>query len=465
MATPFTLSSGGSRPLTFDEQWFLKNKNPFAPKTTLIGSPDAQVAKTFSDLQNAVNWENVNLARAMRLPGGGVSMFGGPTPSNLNFGAPNPFSTLRNTKNPDIQSAVDSVLGQVKGLTLDPNVNTNTVKSNVKDPATATRIGGAGARFDVDVNDTRQSFADFAKQFMAAQPQAQEFFNQESSAINRVFDPNGLQADLNRLSDVRQRAITTAAQRAMQNAIARTNSGRMVLGDSGYLDAQMLDAMGGIGAQAAREKSDLDRLNLLGVTDMQQRLGGQRGAMLNQLLTRGLIPIQAQQQLGGNELAQLAGLSNLTNANTFFQLDNPEAMLARRLGLIGQGSQIDLANNFYGLQKPYEPNFSGYMPINSMPSSRGFDFPMDLFGQSAATSLPAGAPGAASPPANRVYADARARYKAVTGVFPEEDANYSPEVMNWVLQHNNTNTAMRYAGNAGISPYLDPNFSEELWRN
>lgn len=446
----------------------IKNRNPFAPVTSLSSSPSTQVAPSLAELIAGVNWQNDQVARATRGPAGGVNLFGGPTPSNLTFGGsssggPNPFSTLRNTKNPEIQSAVDTVLNSVKGLTLDPNANTNVVKSNVKDPATAARIGKAGARFDIDVNDTRQSFADFTKAFMDGQKEAQTLFNQESSAIGRVFDPNGLQADLNNLSDVRQRAITTAAQRAMNQALARTNAGRMTLGDSSYLDAQMLDSMGGINAQAAREKSDLDRMNLLTVLDAQGRFGGQRTNFLNQLLGRGLLPIQAKQAMAGNELAQLAGLSNLTNANTFYNLDSPEAMLARRFGLLGQAGQLDQMNNFYGLIKPYQPSTAGFLPMPSLPSSGGFQFPMDIFGQPAGTPpMPVGAPGGS--PSSRINADLRARYKAVSGVFPEEDPNFSPELMDWVMQHNNTPAAMTYSRNSGISPYLDPNFSEELWR-
>lgn len=393
MANQFSLAMPGGgvpRPLTMDERFLFRSRNPHTRILPIAGR-DLQVAPTFTDLMAGLSWQNEQVARATRGPGGGLSIFGGPTPANLTQGSGfNPFSTLRNVKNPGIESAVDTVLGQVRNLSLDPNVNTNVVKANVKDPATASRIGGAGQRFDVDVNDTRQSFSDFAKQFMASQPQAQKFFDQESAAIGNIYDPNGLQAQLNRMSEGRQRAITTQAQRAIANAIARANAGRMGLDT--YANAQMMDTVGGIGAQAARERADLDRLNLLGVTDMQTRLGGQRGNMLNQLLTRRLLPIDARQRMAGNELAQLAGLSNLTNANTFYQLDSPEALLARRLGLIGQGSQIDLANTFYGLQKPYEPNFAGYAPIGVPSYGGGFNFPMDIFG-GGQSPLPINAPG------------------------------------------------------------------------
>lgn len=379
--------SGGYAPSpSFDQQWWLRNKNPFTRILTSPGAaPDTQIAGSLGDLARGLDWRNIELAKILRPSSGGLNTFAGATPSNLMpsnpFAGGDPNAPQRVVKNPALQGVVDSVLSRVGSLPTDPNVNTNVVRTNVRDPATATRIGAAGQRFDVDVNDTRQSFTDFTRAFREAQPQAQQFFDEEAGAIGRVYDqgPAGVQGQLNRLSAQRQAAITTQAQRAMRNALASTNAGRMLTGDSGYLDAVLADATGNIGAQAARERFDLDRLNLLGVTDMQTRLGGRRGTLQDAMLSRGLLPIEAQQRLAGNELAQLAGLSNLTNSNTFFNLDSPEQMLARQLGLLGQTAQIDDRNNFW--RQPYSPETSGMLPIGSPPRSRGgFDFPMnDMF--------------------------------------------------------------------------------------
>lgn len=356
---------GGPRPITADEQYHLRNDNPFARVTSLIGSPPTQVAPTFGDLGRGLSWQDLELQRILHPnPGSqGLAGFAGPTPSN--FLPSNPFSTLRNVKNPDVQSAIDSLLGQVKALPTDINVNPNVVRANVKDAPTAARIDSAGARFNADVNNSRQSFADFTKNYMAGLAEAQKQLGTESGSLDTVYDtgPNGLQAQLAAMANARRLAVTSAAQRAMRTAGAGANSARVLGGDSSYLDAQLLDQLGGIGSQAAKEKADLDRLNLLSVVDARSRLLGTRGNALTNLLHQGLVPLQAQQQLAGNELAQLSGLSNLQNQNTFYNLDSPEAMLARRLGLVGQTSQVDLANNFYGLQRPYQPDASGSFPI------------------------------------------------------------------------------------------------------
>src|SRR5688572_16214403 len=74
--------------------------------------------------------------------------------------SPNPFTTISNVKNPGISSAVDSILNGIKGLTSDPNINTNVVKANTKSQAIASQMAGAQNRFTADVNDSRQSFAD-----------------------------------------------------------------------------------------------------------------------------------------------------------------------------------------------------------------------------------------------------------------------------------------------------------------
>lgn len=183
------------------------------------------------------------------------------------------------------------------------------------------------------------------------------------------------------------------------------------------------------------------------------------------LTQRGLLPVQAGQQLAGNELAQLSGISNLTNANTFFNLDSPDQMLARQLGLLSQTSSIDNANNFW--RKLYESDGAGALPIGrGGGGGGGFNFPqIDMFDDGSGTYAPAPSSRFGAPQVNRAQEDARARYKAVSGVYPEQDPNFSPELMQWVMQHNDTPRAVNYANNAGISPFLDSNFSEELWRS
>lgn len=419
-----------------------------------------------ADLGRAVNWEDVNLARSLRPASGNpLAYLSGATPSNLM--PSDPFAPQRVTKNPGIQSAVDSILGRVSALPTDPNVNPNVTRANVKDPATAARITSAGSRFDADVSNTRQSFADFVKNYSAGLAESQKQLGTESASLDSVYDtgPGGLEAKLAAMANARRLAVTTAAQRAMRAAGGRANSARLLGGDSSYLDAQMLSEMGGIGADAAREKADLDRLNLLGVTDARSRLLGTRGNALMNLVQRGLLPVQAGQQLAGNELAQLSGLSNLTNANTFFNLDSPDAMLSRQLGLLSQTSSIDNANNFW--RKLYESDGAGALPIGRGGGGRGgFNFPqIDMFDDGSGTYAPAPSSRFGAPQVNRAQEDARARYKAVSGVYPEQDPNFSPELMQWVMQHNDTPRAVNYASNAGISPFLDSNFSEELWRS
>lgn len=362
------------RGLTFDDDYRIRNTNPYTRIFTSPGAgPDTQIAPDFGSLLRATNWEDVNLARSLRPMGGNpLAYLTGGTPSNLMPSNPftDPAAPQRVVKNPGIQSAVDSILGRVQGLSSDPNVNPNVVRTNVKDPATAARIGSAGQRFDADVNDTRQSFADFVKNFSANLASSQKQLEGESSSLDTVYDtgPGGLEAKLAAMANARRLAVTTSAQRAMAAAAGRTNSARLLGGDSSYLDAQMIDAMGGIGAEAAKEKADLDRLNLLGVVDARSRLLGARGNASMNLAQRGLIPVEAQQRLAGNELAQLAGLSGVQNQNTFYGLDSPDQMLARQLGLLGQTASIDNANNFW--RQLYQPDGSGALPIGGVPRSR-----------------------------------------------------------------------------------------------
>lgn len=450
------------------DPWYVKNQNPFAPKTTLIGSPPTQVAPDFGSLLKAIDWENTQVNRA-NVPstftlsgGGGMSPFGG-TQTNVN-----PFTTLRNVKNPDMQSAIDAILGQVKNLSSDPRVNENVVKANVKDPALANRISGAGARFDADVNNSRQSFSEFVKNYMAGQADAQKLYDQESGAIGEVYGkgPSGLGSQLKALSDARKLAVTTAAQRAIGTSLARNNASRMLGGDSSYLDALLADSVGGIGADAAREKADLDRANLLAVKDAQARLLGSRGNLLDKLLTRPLLPIEAGQRLAGNELAQLGTLGNLSNLNTFFQLDSPDQLLARRLGLLGDVGRLDLANNFYGLKKPYEGSTSGLLPVpTGFPSSGGgFNFPnLDLFsgGNAYSPGLPT-TRSSSNPNLQPRDSAAREIYYRQSGVYPDQDPNFSPEL--WQFSLSQLGSTTRPAAPSPVdysNPYEFPEYNQD----
>lgn len=452
---------------------YLRTQNPFTQIRSGIGGPDTQLARDNASLFNAVNWQNQQIAGAANpqpvafnpstfqhgtawnsfLPPSTQSGQTGATPGN------NPFETVSNVKNPAIQAAINASLGQVNGLSTDPNQNSFITRTNVKSPEQQTRINAAGGQFDADVTNNRQSLADFSSAFLNNTPQTTAATNQEVGAIGEFYGgANSVQSNLDRVATAKNAAVTAAAQRAGGAAQRGANVGRMLTGDSSYIDYQLADSLAGIGAQQAMQDADLRRTNYLAVKDAQTQLAGRRQGLLDANANRLLQPIQATTALGNTELGQAAQLGGLDNANNIYSLDSADQMLQRRLGLLGMVGEQDRANTFYGLRGGYGADTRGYLPMPDYGGGGGF--PNYSGGGSGGYGM-SGAPPRAAAPDRR--SPAASRYHALTGMWPDSDPSYSPEAMQWVLGHNDDQRATDYFQNAGVSPYLDNSFSQELW--
>lgn len=487
--------------------------SPYPASTDIYG---ARVHGSYGNLQDAVNWQrnqvqnyrNVfsNLQNNIRFQGSGTftpsaGMFGAAgagtwgtplsNPSAGNVGAPggaapasapaNPFTTITNVKNPDIQSAVDSILNQARGLSTDPSRNTNVVQTNVKNPEIASRITGAMQRFDQDVNDSRQSFADFTKSFLETTPQMKAAMDQEAEYVGNVYDtgPGGLQAQLKRINDQRRIAQTQGAQRSIGSAMRNNNLSRMLSGDSSYLDQQLMDTVAGVNVNAAREASDLDRSNLLTMADARTRLMGARGNAMDAFTRRMLLPNEARARMGADELGRLGTIGAMDAANTFYNVDNPEMLLARRLGLLQGVSGLDQANNFYGLSRPYDPDTSGMLPVGSArPGSPQVFYPDMGYGSDGGDGQP-GQPGFDPRYGTAQYPDwtkhvrAGRRYNPGTGRYdmPMQTGQWTdypdfplagPELHNDFSGYGNPDSSLYYPGydagnNAIMGDYYEGN--------
>lgn len=465
---PFDFAA--SRPITGDPRRDADIYSGIASR-----NPYPAMAKNYGDLVSGVNWslgqenQQRSMHNAMRDPnflftltrgGGGpfapINPLGNPTTTTTSTGASpgNPFSSLNNVKNPNIQSALDSILGGIRNLSSDPTQNTNVVKANIKSPEIASRLAGSLNRFDVDVNDSRQSFADFTKNFLATQPQVKQALDQESGAIGEIYDsgPSGLKGQLDKIARDRAIAVRQAAQRSIGNVVRNNNLSRLTSGDSSYLDQQLLDTVSGVNVDEARQRADLDRSNLLGVKDAQTRMAGVRQKLVDDYVRRMLLPIEARQRMGAGEINQLGSLGQLDAANTFYQMDNPEMLLARKLGLLGDATQLDQANNFYGLQRPYQPDTSGMMGVPRFRGGGGGSDPGmgDYYFPDFSLSQPSIPNPRSAPPRVGMWpgmsgADRSAEmYMQESGFNPSSDPNFSPELWNWAQ------------GNAGTNPRSMP---------
>lgn len=465
----------GLLPANNDWEFALKQNNPFASIVSQQYAPNFQAAGTAANALAGMQWEGQQRYNAANpqpvafvpstfAPGSSWSPLLPPS-STLGAGgasgaspADNSFQTVRNVKNPAIQAAIDSNLGMVNSLSNDFSKNPFVTRTNVKSAEQESRIGAAGQRFDADVSNNRQSLADFTTQFLTNTPKVNAATDQDVNAIGEYYGgANSVQSNLDRMANAKKAAVAANVSRALATAQRNANIGRLVSGDSSYLDQQYLDTAGGILANEASQDADLRRANYLGVKDAQTRLAGSRQGLIDASASRLLQPIQANTALGNSELGQAAQLGGLLNQNNLYTLDSPEMQLQRRLGLLGNVSQLDLANNQYGLRAPYGADTRGYLPIQDYGGGGGGGGWNGGGGDFARTPQPVR--GAA--PDRR--SAAASRYKALVGVYPDEDMNYSNEAMNWVLSHNDSGAVQNYFDESGQSPFLDPNFSQSLY--
>lgn len=371
-------------------------------------------------------------------------------------GAANVFSTLHNVKNPDVDAGVTSILSRIAGLETDPKVNTNVLKSNTKSTALAGRIGGQYQNLDAAIKDNSVSIEDFVRGYAASQPEAEGYQQQESANIGRYFGEGGKSAflgDLNHLDEETSKAAMQAVQRAVGLAGRHANAARL-MGNDTYVDKTLADTIAGVRVGEALRRGQAAKENYLTAGQAALNLTGARGNLLENLLRRNMLPTQFGQQVRGTDLAQLSQLGALENANTQYTMDSPEALLARRLALTGDASGIDLRNSFYGLSKPYEPNYEGGGPI-MRPGGRGggFGYPLPNLGYGGDSNVfdaSTGSPVAGPRPSPQ---DAAIRaYQATAGVSPINDPNFSPELWQWSLSQTMPRGNQRYPNTPSAGP-------------
>jgi hypothetical protein len=346
--------------------------------------------------------------------------------------ATNPFSTLTNIKNPNVQAGVNTILSSIGNLETNPNVNTNVLKRNVRSEPLASRIGGQYQSLDQQIKDNSQSIADFVNSYRQSQPEAQGYQQQESANIGQYYgaapgQPSPFLNELNRLDANTSAAAMQAAQRAVGQAARQANSARL-LGNDTYVDKNLADTIAAIRVGEALRRGEAAKGNFQTASQAALNLTGARGNLLENLLRRNMLPTQFAQQIRAGDLAQLSQLGGLENANTQYTLDSPEALLARRAGLLNDTSGIDLRNNFYGLSKPYEPNYEGGGPIARPRGRTPFDYPVSPVGEPPTYDAATGRPLPPSP-----TSAAERLYQRTSGANPNSDPNFSAELWRWAM--------------------------------
>ena len=347
--------------------------------TTGFGAGD-EIASTYWDpRRRQVITPNTDPDPATR-GGNGWSFFGtgqaqgglGTTSGSTGYDPSNPFTTLRNPKNPGIDAALQHLLGQAGSLSTDPNAQKDTTISSTKSDALKSRLDSEYQNFDTDRAGNRSTLADFTASYLGADPQAKAQTDQEISSVGDFYNGK-VQSDLDKIASDRALATRGAANSAANRAQRASNLGSLMRGgNDSYLQSQLADRTGDIYTKAAIDNAEQRKGDYLYSREGQNKLLGARGNLLDSYLRRSLVPMQVGQQANAADLQRLYGIGGAEAANTFTRVTNPRNELAQQIGLVGDLSRVDLGNTFYGLRKPYEPNVQGYVSDTS--SGGGFNY-------------------------------------------------------------------------------------------
>lgn len=408
-----------------------------------------------------------NLPMAWRIPGTGMGTGGfggawgspgfgqgGGTTTATGGGASAPgLPLLQTSKSPAGNAALAGLLGQTTAL---PTGNVQDVVTSTKDPAQATRTASTGSQFDATNAQANQTLADFTKNYLAGDPQAKQFLTQETGAIGNVYgsasDPNSMTATLQRLVSQRNQAVQGSLQRALAQAQRRANLGSLGFGGGdSYTQQQFMDTAAGVLSNEAQQEADLNRQNYLSTLQAQTGLAGSRAGLLNNYLSRNLVPIQAGQQLTTSELANLGALGNITNANRIYQ--TPEQLLAARLGLVGQYAGNLNALNLFGVGANVGSPAQGWgNPMAGGNPYSQFGPPNPYLGGTGGGGNPGTSLPAAYQQSDPITQAAAMLYFQNAGVWPNQDQSYSADLWQWARNQamGNPNSNPSAGGGNGI---------------
>lgn len=352
-----TLTRARRRPITgnaivdADLYTGLNKNNPYG-----VGDP-----QSYGQLVKQVGWsrgQENNLrdivANFRSRLGGGVGGAPGGSPFSPLIGggntAPPPagsvndqFSLLSVSKDPSGQfdSINRSLLGKVAGFK--PNYG------QVRDTSSDALTSLNNAQGDIDAN--RADTNTLIDKFRTLSPEFDRQTLTQTNALDRVYG-GGLKDELAANTERARVAETTAAQRAMRQAMFQNRLGSAGGAGSSYAQAQLNDAMGRIGTEVAARDADRRRQDTAALLAAQERNLGRTQELNEKNLMRNEIPINARSRILDQEVnLAMRRLTGAGQAATIDQLTDELSTVGRQLGLTGQALQNYLATNFFGVNK------------------------------------------------------------------------------------------------------------------
>ena len=220
--------------------------------------------------------------------------------------------------------------------------------SNVKSQPIADALSGQIDLFKSYGQANQNSLNDYLNQFKTASGDAVSNLNQESGAIADIYNPAGLRGRLSQNLNDYSTGVSRIADRSLSKVLRDLSARQMGAGAGGtssYFSSQAQDKAAGIEAQRLADVANRRTAMEQYLTSAQTGAAGLRNRLSDQVLQLFQQPMDVRNRLLS---ANAANLGNL--------------------------SQIDLANNFYGLM---DPNTSApVISLNSafQPRSGGNDY-------------------------------------------------------------------------------------------
>lgn len=287
---------------------------------------------------------------------------------DLSVGA-NPFTQYTNVKEPEFDRYLRDLAKESSGMSTAPESNRPQFGTYTKNEGLQSRIN---RQFDVNDLDTegKESARDFASKLLESEPSEMAQFGKESDAINNIFNPGGMEAQLASNRRKSRIAGTQSLNNQIGSIAARANAGRLLGGTDSSVNRMAMAAAGEAGLGLNRYLTEQERADINALNQLRLGAAGRINSLRDAILMRRQIPIQLQQQVAAQNLARFGTLAGLTGQNEMaYQLPTAYDLAARKQALISEALRNVLGNTEYTYEAPFERE-TGAFP-QSQPRTQG----------------------------------------------------------------------------------------------
>lgn len=314
--------------------------------------------------QRANRDANANWAAQQNAWNAGNAGWGGP---GTQTGNSSPFTAETLTRNPELAAILNRIYPQIDALSTDPNRNQTVIQRNVRAPEVEAAAQGALTQQQADAHNNAQSIRDFTTSWMAAQPAATATANQEAGAIGRLYD-GSYAGDL--AENRRETGILTTQNlmRRLGQISASGNLGELSRGGvtNSFDQANLLGEAARASLARDLEFQGQERADISDVMNRQTGAAGLRQRLIDAVLQRPLVPIQAGQATSAADLNRLSGVSNLILGNNVFTPQSQAQLIQQVQQLLSGQASLDPAANYRYVQGNFPDSYPGMAPQSNL---------------------------------------------------------------------------------------------------